>query len=131
MLLTSQHAVMLNLAKIVNPDKIQHSTIDFVDIAGLVRGASKGEGLGNQFLSNIREVEVILHMVRCFEDGNIVHVEGDVNPLRDIEIIETELIYADISQLEKQSNQTWNVFEHRFCCRQVCCLCQCHRCKRY
>ena len=90
------------LAKIVNPDKIQHSTIDFVDIAGLVRGASKGEGLGNQFLSNIREVEVILHMVRCFEDGNIIHVEGDVNPLRDIEIIETELIYADISQLEKK-----------------------------
>ena len=90
------------LAKIVNPDKIQHSTIDFVDIAGLVRGAPKGEGLGNQFLSNIREVEVILHMVRCFEDGNIVHVEGDVNPLRDIEIIETELIYADITQLEKK-----------------------------
>ena len=90
------------LAKIVNPNKIQHSTIDFVDIAGLVRGASKGEGLGNQFLSNIREVEVILHMVRCFEDGNITHVEGDVNPLRDIEIIETELIYADITQLEKK-----------------------------
>ncbi len=90
------------LAKIVIPDKIQHSTIDFVDIAGLVRGASKGEGLGNQFLSNIREVEMILHMVRCFEDGNITHVEGDVNPLRDIEIIETELIYADIAQLEKK-----------------------------
>jgi GTP-binding protein YchF len=93
---------LVELAKIVNPDKIQYSTIDFVDIAGLVRGASKGEGLGNQFLSNIREVEVILHMVRCFEDGNIVHVEGDVNPLRDIEIIETELIYADIAQLEKK-----------------------------
>ncbi|RXJ78465.1 redox-regulated ATPase YchF [Arcobacter sp. F155] len=90
------------LAKIVNPDKIQHSTIDFVDIAGLVRGASKGEGLGNQFLSNIREVEVILHMVRCFDDGNITHVEGDVNPIRDIEIIETELIYADITQCEKK-----------------------------
>ncbi len=90
------------LAKIVNPDKIQHSTIDFVDIAGLVKGASKGEGLGNQFLSNIREVEVILHMVRCFEDPNIVHVEGDVNPIRDIEIIESELIFADISQLEKK-----------------------------
>ncbi|XOB63164.1 redox-regulated ATPase YchF [Campylobacterota bacterium DY0563] len=90
------------LAKIVVPDKIQHSTIDFVDIAGLVRGASKGEGLGNQFLSNIREVEVILHMVRCFDDGNITHVEGDVNPIRDIEIIETELIYSDISQLEKK-----------------------------
>jgi len=90
------------LAKIVDPNKIQYSTIDFVDIAGLVRGASKGEGLGNQFLSNIREVEVILHMVRCFEDGNITHVEGDVNPLRDIEIIETELIYADITQVEKK-----------------------------
>ena len=90
------------LAKIVDPDKIQHSTIDFVDIAGLVRGASKGEGLGNQFLSNIREVEVILHMVRCFEDGNVTHVEGDVDPLRDIEIIETELIYADITQCEKK-----------------------------
>ena len=90
------------LAKIVNPNKIQHSTIDFVDIAGLVRGASKGEGLGNQFLSNIREVEVILHMVRCFDDGNITHVEGDVNPIRDIEIIETELIYSDITQCEKK-----------------------------
>lgn len=90
------------LAKIVIPNKIQHSTIDFVDIAGLVRGASKGEGLGNQFLSNIREVEVILHMVRCFEDGNITHVEGDVDPIRDIEIIETELIYADITQCEKK-----------------------------
>ena len=90
------------LAKIVIPDKIQHSTIDFVDIAGLVRGASKGEGLGNQFLSNIREVEVILHMVRCFDDGNVTHVEGDVNPIRDIEIIEAELIYSDISQLEKK-----------------------------
>ncbi|NVJ53625.1 MAG: redox-regulated ATPase YchF [Campylobacteraceae bacterium] len=90
------------LAKIVDPNKIQYSTIDFVDIAGLVRGASKGEGLGNQFLSNIREVEVILHMVRCFDDGNITHVEGDVNPIRDIEIIETELIYADITQCEKK-----------------------------
>jgi len=90
------------LAKIVDPEKIQHSTIDFVDIAGLVKGASKGEGLGNQFLSNIREVEVILHMVRCFEDPNIVHVEGDIDPIRDLEIIETELIYADITQLEKK-----------------------------
>ena len=90
------------LAKIVNPDKIQYSTIDFVDIAGLVKGASKGEGLGNQFLSNIREVEVILHMVRCFDDENVVHVEGGVDPLRDIEIIETELIYSDINQCEKK-----------------------------
>jgi GTP-binding protein YchF len=93
------------LAKIVNPNKIQHSTIDFVDIAGLVKGASKGEGLGNQFLSNIREVEVILHIVRCFEDGNITHVEGSIDPVRDIEIIETELIYADISQLDKKMDR--------------------------
>jgi len=90
------------LAKIVNPEKIQYSTVDFIDIAGLVKGASKGEGLGNQFLSNIREVEVILHMVRCFDDENITHVEGEINPLRDIEIIESELIFADIGQLDKK-----------------------------
>lgn len=90
------------LAQIVNPERIQHSTIDFVDIAGLVKGASKGEGLGNKFLSNIREVEVILHMVRCFDDGNITHVEGDIDPIRDIEIIEGELIFADIEQLDKK-----------------------------
>ncbi|NOX15547.1 MAG: redox-regulated ATPase YchF [Epsilonproteobacteria bacterium] len=90
------------LAKIVNPERLQYSTVDFVDIAGLVKGASKGEGLGNQFLSNIREVEVILHMVRCFVDDNVVHVEGDINPLRDIEIIETELILADVEQLDKK-----------------------------
>ena len=90
------------LAKIVNPERIQYSTVDFVDIAGLVKGASKGEGLGNQFLSNIREVEVILHMVRCFEDENITHVEGGIDPLRDIEIIESELIFADIQQLDKK-----------------------------
>jgi len=90
------------LAKIVNPERIQYSTVDFVDIAGLVKGASTGEGLGNQFLSNIREVEVILHMVRCFEDENITHVEGEIDPLRDIEIIESELIFADIQQLDKK-----------------------------
>jgi len=95
-------ARLKELAKIVNPERIQYSTVDFVDIAGLVKGASKGEGLGNQFLSNIREVEVILHMVRCFTDENIVHVEGDINPLRDIEIIETELILADVEQLDKK-----------------------------
>ncbi len=90
------------LAKIVNPERIQYSTIDFVDIAGLVKGASKGEGLGNKFLSNIREVEVILHMVRCFDDENITHVEGGIDPIRDIEIIEGELILADMEQLEKK-----------------------------
>ncbi len=90
------------LAKIVNPERIQHSTIDFVDIAGLVKGASKGEGLGNKFLSNIRETELILQIVRCFEDENITHVEGGIDPVRDIEIIETELLLADMESLEKR-----------------------------
>ncbi|MBK2001335.1 50S ribosome-binding GTPase, partial [Campylobacter sp. 2018MI35] len=90
------------LAKIVNPQKIIRSLIEFVDIAGLVKGASKGEGLGNKFLSNIRETEVILHIVRCFEEENITHVEGSVDPIRDIEIINTELILADIEQLNKK-----------------------------
>ncbi|MBP3224020.1 MAG: redox-regulated ATPase YchF [Campylobacter sp.] len=90
------------LAKIVNPERIMHSTIEFVDIAGLVKGASKGEGLGNKFLSNIREAEIILHIVRCFEDGNITHVEGSIDPIRDIEIIETELVLADIEQLGRK-----------------------------
>ncbi|MGG7047799.1 MULTISPECIES: redox-regulated ATPase YchF [unclassified Campylobacter] len=90
------------LAKIVNPNKIQYSTIEFVDIAGLVKGASKGEGLGNKFLSNIRETEVILHIARCFNDENITHVEGGVDPVRDVEIIQTELILADIEQLSKK-----------------------------
>ncbi len=93
---------LAELAKIVNPDKIQNSVIEFIDIAGLVRGASKGEGLGNKFLSNIRESEIIFHMIRCFDDENITHVEGAVDPKRDLEIIETELIYADLSQLEKK-----------------------------
>lgn len=93
---------LAELAKIVNPNKIQYSTIEFVDIAGLVKGASKGEGLGNKFLSNIRETELILHIVRCFDDENITHVEGKVDPIRDIEIIQTELILADIEQLNKK-----------------------------
>ncbi|MBU1658281.1 redox-regulated ATPase YchF [bacterium] len=90
------------LAKIVNPERIQYSTLDFVDIAGLVKGASKGEGLGNKFLSNIRETEVILQIVRCFDDDNIVHTEGTINPLRDVEIIEGELILADIEVLQNR-----------------------------
>jgi GTP-binding protein YchF len=90
------------LARIVSPERIQHSTLDFVDIAGLVKGASKGEGLGNKFLSNIRETEVILQIVRCFEDENITHVEGSIDPVRDIEIIETELLLADMEALEKR-----------------------------
>jgi len=90
------------LAKIVNPERIQYSTLDFVDIAGLVKGASKGEGLGNKFLSNIRETEVILQIVRCFDDENIVHNEGSIDPLRDVEIIEGELILADIDVLSNR-----------------------------
>ena len=93
---------LAQLAKIVNPEKIQYSTLDFVDIAGLVKGASKGEGLGNKFLSNIRETEVILQIVRCFDDENIVHNEGSIDPLRDVEIIEDELILADIEVLSNR-----------------------------
>jgi GTP-binding protein YchF len=90
------------LAKIVNPEKVQYSTIDFVDIAGLVAGASKGEGLGNKFLGNIRETEVILHIVRCFADDNVVHTEGSIDPIRDVEIIEQELLFADIDSVLKR-----------------------------
>ena len=90
------------LAKIVNPDKIQHSTIDFVDIAGLVRGASKGEGLGNKFLANIREVSAIIHVIRCFEDENVLRDEGAINPIGDKEIIETELQLKDLESVEKK-----------------------------
>lgn len=90
------------LAEIVRPQKIQHSVIEFVDIAGLVRGASRGEGLGNKFLANIKEVDAILHIVRCFEDSNITHTEGRIDPINDIEIIELELILADLETLERR-----------------------------
>lgn len=90
------------LAGLVRPLRVIHATVDFIDIAGLVRGASRGEGLGNQFLANIRECAAILQVVRCFEDENISHVDGPVNPLRDIETIETELILADMQSVEKR-----------------------------
>ncbi len=90
------------LAKIANSAQLIPTQLEFVDIAGLVRGASKGEGLGNQFLSHIREVDAIIYVLRCFEDGNITHVEGDVNPMRDAEIVETELVIADMESLEKR-----------------------------
>lgn len=90
------------LAKMHNSAKIVNATIEFVDIAGLVKGASKGEGLGNQFLSNIREVDAIVHVVRCFEDANIVHVDGSINPLRDIETINLELLFSDLEILERR-----------------------------
>lgn len=90
------------LAKIYDSKKIVPATIEFYDIAGLVRGASKGEGLGNKFLSHIREVEAIVHVVRCFENTNVVHVDGSVDPLRDIETINLELIFSDLELLEKR-----------------------------
>lgn len=90
------------LSKINNSERILPATIEFFDIAGLVKGASKGEGLGNQFLANIREVDSIVQVVRCFEDSNIIHVDGSVNPLRDIENINLELIFSDLDLVEKR-----------------------------
>ncbi|MBN9114396.1 MAG: redox-regulated ATPase YchF [Pandoraea sp.] len=89
------------LAEIVKPERIMPATVEFVDIAGLVAGASKGEGLGNQFLANIRETDAITHVVRCFEDENVIHVAGKVNPISDIEVINTELALADLATTEK------------------------------
>lgn len=90
------------LGELYHTKKVTPAVIEFVDIAGLVKGASKGEGLGNQFLANIREVDAIVHVVRCFEDSNIVHVDGSINPLRDIETINLELIFSDIEILERR-----------------------------
>ena len=89
------------LAEIVHPERVISATVEFVDIAGLVAGASKGEGLGNQFLANIRETDAITHVVRCFEDPNVVHVSGRVDPIADIEVIDTELALADLATVEK------------------------------
>lgn len=90
------------LTKMYKPQKTTHAVIEFVDIAGLVKGASKGEGLGNKFLSHIREVDSVVEVVRCFEDPNVVHVDGNVNPTRDIETINLELIFADIETIDKR-----------------------------
>ena len=94
------------LAKIFTSEKIIPTSLEFVDIAGLVKGASEGEGLGNQFLGNIRECNAIAHVVRCFDDDNIVHVDGSVDPLRDSEVIDTELGLADLASVEKRMNRT-------------------------
>ena len=94
------------LGDLYHSKKVTPAVIEFVDIAGLVKGASKGEGLGNQFLSNIREVDAIVHVVRCFEDTNVVHVDGSINPLRDIETINLELIFSDIEILERRIAKT-------------------------
>lgn len=93
------------LAEMYKPEKYTPAVIEFVDIAGLVRGASKGEGLGNKFLSHIREVDAVVHVVRCFEDENVIHVEGSVDPARDIETIQTELILADIETVTKRQDK--------------------------
>ncbi|MGN0696075.1 MAG: redox-regulated ATPase YchF [Oscillospiraceae bacterium] len=90
------------LREMYDPEKFTPATLEFVDIAGLVKGASKGEGLGNKFLSNIREVDAIVHVVRCFEDDNIIHVDGNINPRRDIETIDLELIFSDIELIERR-----------------------------
>ena len=94
------------LAKISSAKQIVPARVEFVDIAGLVKGASKGEGLGNQFLSNIRETDAIVHVVRCFEDDDVIHVSGSVGPARDIEVINLELVLADLSQVERRMDRT-------------------------
>ncbi len=94
------------LAEMYNPKKVTRAYIEFVDIAGLVKGASKGEGLGNKFLSHIREVDAIVHVVRCFEDSNITHVDGSIDPLRDIETISLELIFSDVEMIERRIDRT-------------------------
>ena len=94
------------LGEMYHTKKIIPAAIEFVDIAGLVKGASKGEGLGNKFLSNIREVEAIVHVVRCFEDENIIHVDGEINPSRDIETIDLELIFSDVEMIERRIDRT-------------------------
>src|SRR5881628_3032174 len=93
------------LARLVETQVIVPATVEFLDIAGLVRGASKGEGLGNQFLANIRETDAVIQVVRCFEDDNVVHVEGSVNPVRDIETIQIELALADLASAEKRRDK--------------------------
>jgi len=97
------------LSEIVNPQKVQTTTMEFVDIAGLVAGASKGEGLGNKFLANIRETDAIAHVVRCFENDDIVHVDGKIDPLNDIEIIDTELALSDLESVDKSVDKVGRV----------------------
>ena len=96
---------LIDLANIYNPKKITSANVEFIDIAGLVKGASQGEGLGNQFLGQIRQTSAIIHVVRCFEDENITHVDGVVNPIKDVETIQTELLLADIETLEKRKQK--------------------------
>lgn len=96
---------LYKLQELAGSQKVIHATVDFIDIAGLVRGASKGEGLGNQFLANIRECDAILHVVRCFENDDVIHVDGAVDPIRDMETIDTELILADLQAAERKAER--------------------------
>ncbi len=108
------------LTAMYNSEKTTPAVIEFVDIAGLVKGASKGEGLGNQFLSNIREVDAIIHVVRCFDNPNVIHVDGSVNPLRDIETINLELIFSDIEMLERRiAKQSKGAFNNKELAKEV------------
>ena len=100
------------LADMYHPKKVTPATVEFVDIAGLVKGASRGEGLGNKFLSHIREVDAIVHVVRCFEDDNVIHVDGSVDPARDIETIETELILADLETVAKRQEKAGHLMRN-------------------
>src|SRR5918998_1019218 len=93
---------LIQLEKLVHPERVVPTTVEIVDIAGLVKGASKGEGLGNQFLGNIRNTDAIIHVLRCFEDENVIHVDGSVNPVRDKEIIDIELQLKDLDTVEKK-----------------------------
>ena len=97
---------LVELGKIYKPQKIVPATVEFTDIAGLVRGASKGEGLGNQFLGQIRQTNAILHVIRCFNNENVTHVDGSIDPVRDAETIEIELLLADLETLEKRKKKT-------------------------
>ena len=93
---------LIELEKLVKPQRVVPTTVEIVDIAGLVKGASKGEGLGNQFLGNIRSTDAIIHVLRCFDDDNVIHVDGAVNPVRDKEVIDTELQLKDLDSVEKK-----------------------------
>ena len=101
------------LAEMYHPQKVTPAVVEFVDIAGLVKGASRGEGLGNKFLSHIREVDAIVHVVRCFQDANVVHVDGSVDPLRDIDVINLELIFADLETVEKTASEGGKINQNR------------------
>ena len=101
------------LAKMYDPKKYTPAIIQFVDIAGLVKGASQGEGLGNKFLSNIRECDAIVHVVRCFEDDNIIHVDGSVDPMRDLETINMELIFSDMEMVERRIDRVKKAMKGR------------------